>query len=84
MVWKILHAIIVVNFAIEIAYANYMVFFVMRPPGAPLGPLGAAAMLMDPQKLMVRRMYAFEGWVAISGLCIYLAITEMHPRFWRK
>jgi len=30
-----------------------------------------------------RRLYAIECWIAIAGLAIYLAITEIGPRFWR-
>ncbi len=84
LAWRILHGVIVVNFAVEILYAQYMVFSVLRPPGAGWGPLGARALTMDPQQLMIRRMYASEAWIAIAGLSVYLAITEVYPRFWRR
>ena len=83
LLWKVVHGFIIANFVIEIIYAQHMVFSVLRPPGAGWGPLGARALTMDPQQLIIRRMYASEAWVAIAGLCVYLAITEMYPRFWR-
>jgi hypothetical protein len=30
--------------------------------------------------MVTRRLYAIECWIAIAGLCIYLAITEIGPR----
>ena len=80
--WTVIHWVIILNFAFEILYAMYMVFAVLRPEGAGFGPLGTAAKSMPTDQLMVRRMYASEAWIAISGLCVYLAITEIKPRFW--
>ena len=79
-----IHWIIILNFAFEIGYVFYMVFFVMRPEGAPPGPLGMLALKTDPTLMMARRAYATEGWIAISGLSLYLALTEITPRFWRR
>jgi hypothetical protein len=80
--WRLLHAVIVLNFLAEIAYASWMVFVELRPPGAGIGPLGAAALGADPSLMLARRLYALEAWVAIGALSIYLAIVEIKPRFW--
>lgn len=76
---RIAHWVIIVNFAFQILYGGYMVFFKITPPGV-IGPLGGAAELLPPDKMMTRRLYALETWVAISGLAIYVAITEVLPR----
>lgn len=76
---KIIHWVIIVNFALNVVYGAYQVFFALAPEGH-FGPLGAAAKTMDPNLLMARRMYAIEVWISIAGLCLYLAITEYLPR----
>jgi hypothetical protein len=76
---KILHWFLIVNFAVNVLYAAYQVFFVLVPEGH-LGPLGAAASEVSPDLMMTRRMYAIEAWISIAGLAIYLAITEYLPR----
>ena len=83
--WLLLtiHWIIIINFAVQIAYAGYMVFFVVAPPQGT-GPLFAAADVFPFEKMVTRRLYAAECWIAISGLAIYLAITEIGPRLNRK
>ncbi len=80
--WLIIHWVIIVNFLIEIAYAGYQVFFVVRPEGSGVGPLGSAASGIDFEMMVTRRLYASEAWIAIAGLAIYLAVTEMLPRRW--
>ena len=30
--------------------------------------------------MVTRRLYAIECWIAIAGLSVYLAITEIGPR----
>jgi len=77
--WRVVHWVIIVNFAVQVFYGAYMVFFVMVPPGH-VGPLGGAAGLLPPDQMMARRLYANETWVAISGLSVYLAVTEILPR----
>ena len=72
------HALIILNFLIEIAYAAYMVFVVVAPPEG--GPLGARAMEIPFEMMTTRRLYATEFWIAMGGLAIYLAITEIGPR----
>jgi len=81
--WTWIHWIIVVNFLIQIAYGSYMVFFEITPPGHS-GPLFGASGKLDPELMMVRRAYALETWVALAGLSIYLAITEIGPRRWQR
>lgn len=77
--WRIIHWVIVVNFLVQVFYGAFMVFVVMVPEGH-IGPLGGAAGALPPDKMMARRLYANETWVAISGLSVYLAITEILPR----
>ena len=77
-----LHGFIILNFLFEIAYASYMIFAVLLPPDGGGGPLFGRAMSMPQPLLEARRLYAIECWIAIAGLSIYLAITEIGPRFW--
>ena len=77
--WRFIHWLIIINFVIQIAYASYMVFFVVAPPEGS-GPLFASADTFPFEKMVTRRLYALECWVAIGGLAIYLAITEIAPR----
>jgi hypothetical protein len=32
--------------------------------------------------MVTRRLYAAEFWIAFAGLAVYLAITEIKPRFY--
>lgn len=76
---RIVHWVIVVNFALQILYGASMVFFVVRPEGVS-GPLGAQATSLPFELMVTRRLYALETWVAIAGLSIYLGVTEVLPR----
>ena len=75
----ILHWIIILNFVIEIAYAGYMVFSVLKPDSGG-GPLFEKALTLPFEHMTTRRLYAIECWIAMAGLAIYLAITEIGPR----
>lgn len=74
--WRIIHFVIIVSFLLEIAYGLYMVFWVH---GSRHIPLFAEAAEMPIETILRRRLYAVETWIAMSGLCIYLAITEILP-----
>ena len=79
------HWAIMINMAVEIFYASYMVFTVLKPAGVE-GPLWGAAIKLiaeQPDLMMTRRMYATESWIAIVGLSIYVALTEIMPRMKR-
>jgi hypothetical protein len=76
---RIIHWVIIINFAAQVIYGGYMVFVVMRPEGVT-GPLWAAAQQIPHDFMMVRRAYAHETWMAIVGLSLYLGITEILPR----
>ncbi|MGM0574702.1 MAG: hypothetical protein ACQEXJ_07330 [Myxococcota bacterium] len=76
--WRLLHWFIIANFAAEIAYAGWMVFAIIAPPGG--GPLGERASEIPFEMMVTRRLYAIECWLAILGLAVYLAITEIAPR----
>jgi hypothetical protein len=76
---KYVHLAIIANFVMQLGYASFQVFVVMAPEGH-IGPMFGAAMEMPHDLMMIRRMYALEGWVAFGGLALYLALTEMMPR----
>ena len=75
-----IHLVILLNFLIQMGYAAYMVFVVVAPEGG--GPLFDAATTFPFEKMVTRRLYAIEFWIATCGFAIYLAITEVRPRFW--
>ncbi len=77
-----IHWGIIANFLFQIGYASYMVFYKVAPPGV-VGPLMSKAADIPFEMMVTRRLYASECWIAISGLAIYLAITEIAPRMWR-
>ncbi|MBT6176397.1 MAG: hypothetical protein HOI23_04050 [Deltaproteobacteria bacterium] len=79
---QLLHWFIIINFAVEIIYANYMIFSVFSP--AEGGPLFDRAATFPIEMMVTRRLYAVEAWLAIVGLSIYLAITEIRPRMHRQ
>ena len=74
-----IHLIIILNFAFEIFYGAYQVFVVLAPEGQA-GPLFGGATQISYEDMVVRRLYALETWIAIAGLSIYLALTEINPR----
>lgn len=76
--WKIIHWVIIINFLLEIIYATYMVFVAYHNPGTPFILFGGAGK-MPFEKMVARRLYAIEDWIAMCGLSIYLAITEIMP-----
>ncbi len=48
------------------------------------GPLGFRAEEVTMELLGARRLYAIEGWLAFSGLVLYLGVTEIVPRLRRR
>jgi hypothetical protein len=76
---KTAHVAIIANLLIQMAYVSWQVFVVFRPPGH-FGPAFGAALDLPFEHMVVRRLYAVEGWMAFLGLAFYLAITEMIPR----
>ena len=83
IICRLVHWIIIVNLLIQIAYAGYMVFFVVTPAESS-GPLFAMADSFPFEKMVTRRLYAIECWIAIVGLSIYLGLTEIGPRMRRE
>ncbi len=77
------HLLIIVNFLLEIGYAGFMVFVVLRPEEVN-GPLFGAARSLPFEEMMVRRQYAIESWIAMTGLSLYLGMTEVLPRQLRR
>ena len=74
--WKILHWFLIINFIVEILYSAYQLFFVVGGGG----PLFYRVQEISFELLVTRRLYAIEAWIAMAGLSIYLAITEIYPR----
>ncbi len=79
IVLLIIHYVIIINLVIQIFYGGFQVFVVLAP-GGQMGPLFGTATTLDYESMVVRRLYAIETWIAIVGLSIYLAITEVNPR----
>ena len=79
---SLIHLVILINFLIQMAYSAYMVFVVVAPESG--GPLFDSANSFPFEKMVTRRLYAIEFWIATCGYSIYLAITEIVPRFWGK
>lgn len=75
--WRVLHVFIIVLFLAEIFYGYFMVFYFV---GGERYPLFRRAIGTPIEVILKRRLYAVEVWVAISGLAIYLALTELLPR----
>jgi|LDZT01.1.fsa_nt_gi hypothetical protein len=73
---KFLHWFIIFIFILEIGYGLYMVFFAV---GGSRWPLMARAVETPVEVILKRRLYAIETWIAISGLAVYLALTEFLP-----
>ncbi len=76
---RILHLVLLANFAINIFYCAYQVFVVLAPDGH-IGPLWGAASSLSTELVVKRRLYAIEFWVTIGAASIYVAITEWLPR----
>ena len=74
--WRTLHHAFIVIFVAQMLYGYTMVFFV---GGNPL-PLFGQATEMGAEDLVLRRLYSIETWLAIGGLALYLALTEVLPR----
>jgi hypothetical protein len=80
--WRTVHRIIIVNFLLEIMYGFYMVFFAV---GGVDYPLFRKATETPIEIILKRRLYGIETWLAIVGLSLYLAVTEISPwRRWRR
>jgi hypothetical protein len=75
--WRALHGFIILLFTTEILYGFFMVFFVV---GGGRYPLFMHATRIPIEVILKRRLYGIEVWVAIAGLSVYLALTELLPR----
>ncbi len=84
LVWQLVHYALIGNMLLEVIYAGYMVFAVIKPEGAGSGPLWGAAKTMPFETMVTRRLYAVEFWIAFVGLAVYLALTEIKPRFYPR
>ena len=74
--WRVIHWALITIFAAQMMYGYYMVFFVGSNPL----PLFGLAAEMEDEDLILRRLYSIETWLAIGGLALYLALTEVLPR----
>lgn len=75
--WRVLHVFIILLFATEISYGFFQVFFAV---GGERYPLFMRAVETPIEIILKRRLYAVEVWIAMSGLSVYLALTEFLPR----
>lgn len=78
---RVLHWVIIINFALGILYGAYMVMFVIGGGGG--WPLFNRATATPIEIILKRRLYSLETWVATAGLAVYLALTVYLPRFLR-
>jgi len=76
-IWKVIHSLVIINFIVEIIYSFYMVFFVI---GGGKFPLLRRAVETPMEVILKRRLYAIEAWLAVGGLVLYIAVTEILPR----
>lgn len=76
-IWKVIHSLVIINFIVEIGYSFYMVFFVI---GGGKFPLLRRAVETPLEVILKRRLYAIEAWLAVAGLVLYIAVTEILPR----
>ena len=81
---KAIHFLIIINFLAEIFYVFYIFFFILTPADGHVGPLASRAKEIGFELMVTRRLYAIELWIAVSGLAIYLAITEFYPSLKKK
>ncbi len=79
--WHIIHVLILINFMVQVLYGTYMVFFAV---GGRRWPLLSQAMDTPVEVILRRRLYAIETWVAMVGLGLYIAVTEILPRRMRQ
>lgn len=79
MPWRVVHWLIIGNLLAQMFYIGWQVFVVLQPPGR-VGPAFGSALELPFETMVVRRMYAMEGWFAFLALAIYLGITEILPR----
>lgn len=76
---RVLHWSILFFFVTQLFYASWQVFVVLQPEGH-VGPAFGAAAQIPFEQMVVRRLYAIEGWVSFLGMAAYLGITEILPR----
>lgn len=76
--WKLLHYTIIINFVVEMIYAQYQIFFKLVPLGGSPGPLFGASQTITFELMVTRRLYAVEFWLATVGFALYVAILYGH------
>ncbi len=76
---RVAHWAIIINLSMQMLYIGFQVFVVLQPEGH-IGPMFGAALSIPYEQMVVRRLYAIEGWMAFLGLAFYLALTEIVPR----
>jgi hypothetical protein len=76
---RLVHWVILANLGLQVIYGLVMVFFVVTG-GQGAGPLFGAAGELPFETMVTRRLYAGETWIAIVGLSLYVAVTEILPR----
>lgn len=79
--WVVLHAAIILNLILQIGYSGHKT---LSFPDGRLRILFGEAQTMGFEDMVTRRLYAMETWIAIAALSVYLAITEIAPRFWSR
>ncbi len=72
---KILDLALQFFFVSGFLYAGFQLFFVFKNPEGGMVLWGAAASI-DPEIVVIRRLYALEFWLIFIGYIVYLALRE--------
>lgn len=72
---KLADILIILFFVSEIFYSAYQILFVFRPKEAAF-ILFSTASEIPHEYFLARRLYAFEFYLAIIGLILYLAFRD--------
>jgi|JI10StandDraft_1071094.scaffolds.fasta_scaffold714171_2 hypothetical protein len=75
---RLIHRAFILLAVVQMAYSGWQVFVVLQPEGT-IGPVFGRAADLPPEVMVARRLYAIEGWLALLGLALYLAVTEVLP-----
>ncbi len=72
---KILDILLQFFFVSGFLYAAFQLFFVFKNPNGGMALWGDAASI-DPNLVIIRRLYALEFWLIFIGYVLYLALKD--------
>ena len=68
---QIIHCGLILLFVTGFLYAGFQVFYVLQPEGQ-IGPMFSAASEAPFELMVLRRLYAIEGWLIGGVLLLYV------------